>query len=151
MSNKPTILTIAEFRKKKGKLPNPTLIYFDKTQWSNLTRDLKPERGKLSSDCLTATLIEIPGQEGGLLEAACPIECSGPLSGGEGEVHCDCSRGGEGGPGLEFAPCRLGISATGRLACLGQCANRATRCRMRVTYRHTQFGRSISLSCRCSR
>src|SRR5688500_18255688 len=93
MLRKPNVLTLAEFLKLKGTQKGPVVVYFNETQWKNFTRGAKPGKGKPPRKSLTLTLAELPGLPGGLVTFACPVECSGPIRGGEGQVRCDCYPG----------------------------------------------------------
>ena len=84
MPNKPNVLTVAEFLKLKG-TKGPVVVYFNGDQWANLTRDIKPGKGKPPDKTMTLTLTELPGLPGGLGTFGCPIECSGPIRGGGGK------------------------------------------------------------------
>ena len=151
--SKPKILTLAEFLKLKGKQKSPVVVYFNATQWANLTRDISPGKGTPPEKTLTLTLTEIPGMEGGLATFGCPPECSGPIRGTEGEVRCDC-----GGPvptpdsdretSLEF--CLMSVRRDGTVACRGTC--RRGTCRLASWTIPTRTGtRLIVSTCSCSR
>ena len=66
MPNKPNVLTVAEFLKLKGTQKGPVVVYFNGDQWANLTRDIKPGKGKPPDKTMTLTLTELPGLPGGL-------------------------------------------------------------------------------------
>jgi hypothetical protein len=87
MARKPTILTLSEFLKLKGKQKKPVIVYFDEKQWANLTRGLKPTNQKPPrNNTLTFTLTTLPGLGGGFVEIRCPV--GGPITGADGELRC---------------------------------------------------------------
>ena len=155
MLSKPKILSLAEFLKLKGKQKSPVVVYFNADQWANLTRDMKPGKGKPPDKTLTLTLSEIPGLSGGLAIFACPIECSGPIRGREGEVHCDCggdleTPGGGGGElSLEF--CFMIIRKDGAASCTGRCRRNTQSCRLTSWLVPAgKATRLIAATCNCS-
>src|SRR5437868_7631609 len=123
MPNKPKILTVSEFRKTK-RLSKGQIVYFDKKQWSNLTRGIEPSRGTVPSKTVTLTLTDFPGVDGGFGEFGCPIECDGPLSGiGDGEVRCNCT-GDVTPPEIdppELEYCFIKLGKNGSASCGGHC------------------------------
>lgn len=153
MSTKLNVLTLAQFLKLKGKQKSPVVVHFNASQWANLTRDLKPGRGKPPAKTLTLTLTEIPGLAGGLATFGCPIECSGPIRGGEGEVRCDCGGsitppGGGGETTLEF--CFMIVSKDGSVSCRGKCRNENRSCRLASWFIPSAAGsRLVVATCNC--
>lgn len=156
MQAKPTVLSLAEFLKLKGTQKGPIVVYFNGDQWGHLTRDLKPGKGKPPDKNLTLALTELPGLPGGLATFGCPIECSGPIRGGEGEVRCDCGGtlptpggGGSGGTNLEF--CVMRIRSDGAVACVGRCRSGRT-CRLGSWIVSSPLGTRLMVSsCSCGR
>lgn len=133
---KPTILTLSEFLKLKGKQKKPVIVYFDEKQWANLTRGLKPtDQEPPQNNSLTFTLTRLPGMEGGLVEIRCPV--GGPITGAEGELRCGAKPGvdfpGPNDPGdlrLEF--CAKILRRDGSVSCTGACGNAKQKCRLRA-------------------
>jgi hypothetical protein len=156
MPAKPTILTLAEFLKLTGKQKGPVIVYFNANQWSNLTSDIKPGTGKPPDKTMTLTLTALPGLEGGLATFGCPIECSGPIRGGEGEVRCDCggslpTPGGGGGGGASVELCVMRVRRDGRASCVGTCRSGRT-CRLTSWAVPSITGtRLLVSSCSCGR
>ena len=154
MSTKLNVLSLAEFLKQK-KLKSPMVVYFNANQWANLTRDIKPGRGKPPEKTLTLTLTEIPGVPGGLVTFGCPPECSGPIRGTEGELRCNCNGGGiEPPPGretsLEF--CLTSVRSNGTVVCRGRCRDSRNTCRLASWFIPSGTGtRLIVSTCNCSR
>lgn len=131
MVTKPNVLTLAEFLQLKGPQRGPVIVYFNGDQWANMTREINAGKGKPPENKMTLTLTELPGLTGGLATFGCPIECSGPIRGEEGEVRCDCggdlpTPGGGDAPTLNF--CFMRVKRDGSISCKGSC--RSGTCRL---------------------
>jgi hypothetical protein len=154
MARKPTILTVSEFLKLKGKQKNPVIVYFDEKQWANLTRGLKPTKEEPpKSNTLTFTLTTLPGLPGGLVEIRCPV--GGPIT-GAGELRCgekpDVNFPDPNDPDdrrLEFCFKRLRLDGT--VSCVGQCGRTGQRCQPSTHIIHTGVAGLdlVVTSCRC--
>ena len=135
MARKPTILTLSEFLKLKGKQKKPVIVYFDEKQWANLTRGLKPtDQEPLRNNTLTFTLTTLPVLRGGFVEIRCPV--GGPITGAEGELRCGKK------PDIDFPDpndpddlrlefCAKILHKDGSVSCTGLCGNTRQRCRLR--------------------
>lgn len=155
MARKPTILTLGEFLKLKGKQKKPVIVYFDEKQWANLTHGLKPtEQQPPQNNTLTFTLTTLPGLEGGLVEIRCPV--GGPITGAEGELRCGDK------PDIDFPDpndpddrrlefCAKILRKDGSVSCAGVCGHTGQRCRLRSHTLPTRIpGLSLVVtSCRC--
>jgi hypothetical protein len=154
MPSKPNVLTVAEFLKLKGTQKRPVIVYFNGDQWANLTRNVRPGKGKPPGKTMTLTLMELPGLSGGLATFGCPIECSGPIRGGEGEVRCNCggdlpTPGSPGGATIEA--CFMRVRRDGSVSCAGVCRSGRT-CRLASWIVPSPSGARLVLSsCNCSR
>jgi hypothetical protein len=135
MAKMPTILSLSEFLKIKGKHKAPVIIYFDDKQWANLTRGMKPVAGKASTTGVSLVLSTLPGLSGGLGELHCPF--NEPITGQEGEVHCgpkpQPSGPGPGGGGHITEFCLMVIRKDGSVICSGQCKKPGASCTVTVT------------------
>jgi hypothetical protein len=152
---KPTILTLSEFLKLKGKQKKPVIVYFDEKQWANLTRGLKPSKEEPpAANTLTFTLTTLPGLAGGLVEIGCPV--GGPITGAEGELRCG------GKPNVDFPDpndpddrrlefCFRTLRPDGTVSCRGVCGQIGQSCRPRAHIVHTGVSGLdlVVTSCRC--
>lgn len=147
----PTILSLGEFLKLRGKQKNPVLVYFDKQQWANLTRGLKPTDEKPPRRGVTLALTALPGREGGFVEIRCPV--GGPITGAEGELRCgdppDVEIPDPETPTLRM--CGMTLLKDGNVRCTGKCKGLAS-CRKKMY--GTSFGPQGSFSavlvlCQC--
>jgi hypothetical protein len=87
MAGKPKILSLSEFRQLKGEQKSPIIVYFDKAQWTNLTRRLRPSGGRPPRTGLRIALTTLPGLDGGgLVEFRCPVGDAKAYS--EGQLRC---------------------------------------------------------------
>ena len=155
MAARPSVLTLSEFLKLRGKQNKSALIYFDKKQWANLTAVVKVNHGKpAKKESLTFSLITFPDLNGGFVEIRCPV--GGPIKGAEGELRCG------GKPGVNFpspnAPqvnaefCTMILHKDGSVSCSGMCSNGKQKCKL-VSYSvptKTPGIQVISMYCKCS-
>ena len=63
------------------------MVYFDKRQWANLTRGLKPtDKKPPKKRGVTLELTTLPWVEGGFVQIICPV--GAPTIGPQGIVYC---------------------------------------------------------------
>jgi hypothetical protein len=148
---KPTILTLHEFLGLKGEQSQSTLVYFNEPQWGNLTRNLRPRKGKVPAASPMITLTTFPGMEGGFGMIRCPfVE---PITGAEGQARC--------APKLEtFGPleplepaadrCELIFHDDGKVECSGKCSQRTEKCQPGSVIISTAAGEVSAVICNCS-
>jgi hypothetical protein len=132
MPNKPEILTVTEFRKLKGTVKKPIIVYFNEKQWANLTRNLKPLKGKPPKKTMTLTLSELPGIPGGFGAFLCPTVCPKPIfENGLGRCECPAPDLTPGGGGSVAAPrkfCFMWVRGDGTVKCSGRCSESGRSC-----------------------
>ena len=119
MPRKPTILTLDEFLKLKGKQKNPSIVYFNEQQWAKLTRGLKPTDGKPPKTGVRLALTTLPGVSGGFVEMRCPFVTK--ITGAEGEVRCGQTPELNTPGGTPWNVCSMRIRKSGQISCEGKC------------------------------
>jgi hypothetical protein len=153
----PRIITLAAFRRMKGRVPTGTAIYFNKSQWRNLLRSAGPSRRLASPASGGLMLSEIEGIDGGfVVPDPCAPGCK-PVTGyrEEGSLECDCGvpipkpNGNTGG--IQFG-CYTVSSASGSASCKGRCEpGSRKRCKLqRVYWREPGHRIGTRLLCRCA-
>ena len=162
---KPEILSLGEFRKLKGKQGKPLIVYFDETQWRNLTKGIRLAEGKPSRKGARVSLSTVPGTPGGFVGISCPdndlhvnrgdIDCGRTPDFGPFEMPAD-----DGDPGVVFPDpkklgipptCRMRFAADGAVTCPGKCSG-SKRCTKRaygVTTGPQGSFSSVLVLCQC--
>jgi hypothetical protein len=133
MAVKPSILTLSEFLKLRGKQRKSVLIYFNEEQWNNLTAKAKPGNRKPNeTESITLSLITLPDIDGGFVEIRCPV--GGPITGAEGELRCGKNPGvnfpSPNTPGVKPNFCTMILHKDGSVTCSGVCSEGKNNCKL---------------------
>lgn len=149
---KETIVSVAQFRKIKGKRRQSVAIQFTPRQWKVALEGLTFSSGQPPAEFRGIRLVETPGIGGGFALPECPAPCEFRFQ--DGKFKCACTApddtdppGGGGGGTFEF--CGMVVNANGSIRCVGLCAQAGRRCGQ-VAWRIP--GSNVSMiSCLCRR
>ena len=154
----PKIISLAAFRRMRGRVPTGTAIYFNKAQWRNLLRSAGPSRRLASPASGGLMLSQIEGIDGGfVVPDPCAPGCE-PVTGlrEEGSLECDCGvpipGSNDDNGGIQFG-CYTVPSASGSASCKGSCKpGTRGRCKLqRVHWLGLDHRIASRLLCRCAR